>query len=299
MSIGESRAVRGAMALVAFMGISAVSAAQPAAPQRAEFTHGGVTRSYLVVTPVEPSPPASRSLLLMLHGCTQDAADAARGTQLHVAAASAGMTTVYAEQPVASHPQRCWNWYVRAQTTRGAGEVDFLAALARRVAAEQGIPGARIVVAGISAGGAMAANLLYAYPDVFRAAAVHSGVAAFAARDLTSGLAAMRGGPPPLDALVTAALEAAPEVPIARVALLAIHGDTDAVVSPANLDALLAQAIGVATRRAVPVQTERLLIPGLGHAWSGGSREGTFTDPSREAVAPRVVQFLRARLDER
>ncbi|MCU0649332.1 MAG: PHB depolymerase family esterase, partial [Gemmatimonadaceae bacterium] len=263
-------------------GANAQSASELPLPGRhGRFVHDGVERAYLVVAPTTAVPPAARTLLLMLHGCTQDATDAARGTRLHEAAAGQGMTVVYAEQPAARQPQKCWTWYSAAETTRGAGEVAFLAALALKVATDEGIPATQIGVAGISAGGAMAANLLYAYPDVFRAAAVHSGVAAFAARDLPSGLAAMRAGPLDIDAISGAAHSAAPAELMTQVAIMGVHGAVDAVVAPVNLDALLAQAAQVARARGIPATTERVLVDGLGHAWSGGSSSGTFTDAAR------------------
>jgi poly(hydroxyalkanoate) depolymerase family esterase len=258
---------------------------------------GGIERTVRVVSPTTALPAARRTLLVFLHGCTQDATDVARGTGLDAAADALGVIVAYPEQPASAHPQRCWTWYAPAQSARGVGEAALLAQVARQVALEHEVPAGRVVIAGISAGGAMAANLLYAYPDVFAAGAVHSGIAAFAAEDLAQGLATMRSGPGDADRLARRAAAASGDVPLRRLAVLGIHGANDGVVAPVNLDALVAQARAVASLRGVPVIAESWLVAGLGHAWSGGDAAGRFTDPSTPPATPRVLRFLLDQLD--
>jgi len=249
-------------------------------------------------------------LVVMLHGCTQDPDDFARGSQFNQVAAEHGMVVAFPEQSAAHNPQKCWNWFVPANQGP-EGEAGLVAAVARQVMATRSIDPRRVYVAGISAGGAMALNAAATAPDLFAAVGVHSGVAYRAAGDMPSALAAMRGADLPLHEIVAAVASVAAEH--RPPALVAIHGEADAVVSPRNLAVIFLQwsaLQGAGTARddslqlngrpavrtrhlqgeAYPVEVWR--IPGLGHAWSGGSREGTFTDPSAPDASRLMVEFF-------
>jgi poly(hydroxyalkanoate) depolymerase family esterase len=264
-------------------------------------------------------PPAGRrTLIVVLHGCTQDAADIARGTRFNEAASRDGFVVLYPEQPESAHPRKCWNWYLPEQRRRGAGEAGIIANLTMKIARDEGVDPKRVFLAGISAGAAMAANLAAGYPDLYAAAAFHSGLPAFVANDVTSALAAMSKGPPESDDTGTLAFHEmgahARVVPV-----IAIHGVSDPSVSIVNLRAIARQwvvANSLAARVKAPepleihpvdgrvsglrwalpggtVIAETWRVDGLAHAWSGGSAAGSYTDPGAPDATSMMLEFFR------
>jgi poly(hydroxyalkanoate) depolymerase family esterase len=264
-------------------------------------------------------PPGQRMLVVMLHGCTQDADDIAAGTRLNEAAARDAFIALYVEQPESAHPRKCWNWYVPEEIRRGAGEASIIAELTMKVAHDEGVDPKRVFIAGMSAGAGMAANLVAAYPELFAAAAFHSGVPALSATDVPSALAMMSKGPADADALGAAA-HAAMGLRARVVPVIVIHGAADPAVSVLNLRGIVRQwvvanalAAGAAPPRAValPAPDARMRgeryalgdgrvladawrVEGLAHAWSGGSSAGTYTDPTAPDVTSLMLTFFRA-----
>ena len=248
---------------------------------------------YVPARGLQPSAP----LVVMLHGCTQNADDFAAGTRMNELAEIHGFLVAYPEQSRAANSSRCWNWFKAADQIRDRGEPSLIADATRSIVAEFEIDAKRIFVAGLSAGGAAAAILGFTYPDLYAGVGVHSGLACGAASDMPSAFAAMRGGP-----RAVASAER-------YVRTIVFHGTRDATVSPLNAEAVSCQAAG---RSAVDSTIERgrcadgtgyarkahqdqsgatigetWLIDGAGHAWSGGSALGSYTmsggpDASRE-----------------
>jgi poly(hydroxyalkanoate) depolymerase family esterase len=257
--------------------------------ERGTFASAEGSRAYVVARPLGGPAVGQRAMVVVLHGCVQSADDIARGTRMTAAAAREGFVVLYPEQPASANIQRCWNWYVPAQTTRGSGEVALLAAMIDSIGRREGVDLRRIAIVGMSAGAAMAANLVVAYPERFAALAMHSGIAAGAARDIGSALAVMGKGPADGNTLGDAAL-AAMGARARPIPVIVIHGAIDKVVSPANLPAVVAQWTRVNGARA-PV--DQHLLEGVGHAWSGGSSEGNYTAPQGPDATGMIVEFLR------
>jgi poly(hydroxyalkanoate) depolymerase family esterase len=258
------------------------------------------------------------SLLVMLHGCTQDAASFTAASR--VLEYAAGMVVLFPEQSPAAHVQRCWNWYDPASQGRDSGEAGMIAALTRRVAQQHSVDPARIYVAGISAGGLMASILAAAYPDVYAALGVHSGAAFPAAANVMEGLATMRGDTPAASS--AAAAIAAMGSRLRSVPVVIVHGDEDAVVKPVNAlyaaqtwwevharatgraaEPVVDRRRGSSGGRAYEVATyadtpggsavaEVWMVEGLGHAWSGGAEGGSYADPQGPDAARVIVEFL-------
>ncbi len=257
---------------------------------RMTYTSAEGSRDFVVFRPASlAAKREDRTLVVMLHGCTQNAADMARGTRMNAAAEVGGYLVVYPEQTATAHPQKCWNWYTPAQYTRDHGEAALLAGLIDSVARAEGVSAQHVALVGMSAGAAMAANLGVAYPERYAALAMHSGIPALAATDVAGALVAMRQGIADGDLLGARALVAmgarARAIPV-----LVLHGSADKVVAPSNSRATVRQWT-IVNAGAAPVEAH--LFEGVGHAWSGGSAEGTYTAPDGPDATGLIVEFLR------
>lgn len=271
----------------------------------ASFTNGAGTRSYKLYLPSgyhgQPVP-----LVVMLHGCTQSPDDFAAGTSMNVLAEANTLLVAYPAQDKSANPQKCWNWFVPNDQQRERGEPSLIAGITQRIIADHAVDPRRVYVAGLSAGGAAAAIMGVAYPDLYAAVGVHSGLAAGAARDLPSALAAMKHGE-----TVSAGAESSRRL----VPTIVFHGDRDKTVSARNADRVVAQALAGATGLRTESEQgqvdgghsysrtlyrdvggasvlERWQIHGAGHAWSGGNPAGSFTDPHGPDASREMLRFF-------
>lgn len=266
------------------------------------FRNSAGQRAYKLYVPPGVNGQA-RPLVVMLHGCTQDADDFAAGTAMNDAARKQGFYVLYPVQPRETNPQKCWNWFKHNHQQAGKGEPSILADMTRHVIAEYGIDTRRVYVAGLSAGGAMAAILANTYPQLYAAAGVHSGLAAGAAKDLPSALSAMKG--------IGVRPGAASSTPVPTIVF---HGDRDSTVHPANAGAVVAASAGadarvqslrvsganqgrdstkrVYTNAQGKVVAEYWEVHGAGHAWAGGSPKGSYTDLSGPDATQEMLRFF-------
>ena len=267
-------------------------------------------RSYRLYIPSGHHAGGRRPLVVMLHGGTQDADDFAAGTRMNALAEEHGFLVAYPSQCKSANPSLCWNWFKPEDQVRGAGEPSIIAGIASDIIEEHDIDPQRVFVAGLSAGGAMACVMAATYPEVYAAVGVHSGLPYRSATDIASAFAAMRGDP---------GLQRRPRKTrhnsdsTLRVRTIVFHGDADHIVHPSNAARIVeactkdgdsaerakarSQASRTYTRAVTRDKTgtavvEHWLIHGSGHAWSGGSDDGTYTDPHGPDASREMLRFF-------
>jgi poly(hydroxyalkanoate) depolymerase family esterase len=263
-------------------------------------------RSYKLYVP-HRQHAGRRPLVIMLHGGTQDADDFAAGTRMNVLAEEHGFLVGYPSQRKSANPSLCWNWFKPEDQVRGAGEPSIIAGITDEIVAEYDIDPQRVFVAGLSAGGAMAAVMGATYPEVYAAVGVHSGLPYRSATDVASAFSAMRGDPG-----LQPQRKTGPRSDHAlRVRTIVFHGDADQIVHPSNAAKIIEAKTGDTVERAKirssasraytravtrdktgAVVVEHWLIHGSGHAWSGGSADGTYTDPHGPDASRELLRFF-------
>jgi poly(hydroxyalkanoate) depolymerase family esterase len=279
------------------------------------YTNQAGTRSYKLYIPSayhgQPLP-----LVVMLHGCSQNPDDFAAGTRMNVLAEDFQCFIAYPAQSQSANGSKCWNWFEPANQQRDFGEPSIIAGLTRQIIDNYRVDKRRIYVAGLSAGGAMAMTLAMTYPDLYAAVGIHSGLPYAVARDLPSAFTAMHGRAE-TSALWPGANSAVPTI--------VFHGDRDTTVHPCNSDQVIAQCApspagpgalpesGPAPRTNVErgriphgyaytrttyhdasgqLVMEHWLVHGAGHAWSGGSPCGSYTDPKGPDASKEMLRFF-------
>jgi poly(hydroxyalkanoate) depolymerase family esterase len=300
------------------------AAETPAAPvhRPGSFTEStiqfkGEQYAYRLYIPASPTPSGTESahaatgllpLVVLLHGCKQNALDFAKGTGMNLLADQQQVVVLYPEQLSKANSGGCWNWFEPTHQTR-SGEPGMIAALARKImAASHGdvqIDPDRVYIAGLSAGGAMSAVVAELYPDIFAAVGVHSGLPAGAAKSMIGAFGAMRRGGP---------VQTATAMPT-----IIFHGSSDTTVHPDNgehVSNAAREALGnnglelvkseqtVRTQGQRPAQRVRYLddsgkpyiehwtVGDGGHAWSGGDAAGSYTDPQGPSASRAMLAFF-------
>src|ERR1700738_66906 len=253
-------------------------------------------------------------LVVMLHGCTQSPDDFAAGTRMNALAEEHACLVAYPAQAASANASKCWNWFNPGHQQRGQGEPSLIAGITRQIIRDYSVDPRRVYVAGLSAGAAAAVIMGITYPDLYAAIGAHSGLAWGAATALHSAFAVMRHGE----------AEAVPRSGGASdggeyrriVPTIVFHGDQDKTVHPRNADQIIAQSRANMT---VDLQTRvqhgrvpgghaysrtlhadasgrtvlgQWVIHGAGHAWSGGSPAGSYTDPLGPDATQEMLRFF-------
>ena len=267
-------------------------------------------RRYRLYRPPGIGRTETLPLMVMLHGCGQDADAFAASTRMNAIAARERFLVLYPEQDKLSNAQGCWNWFA-TRSGRARGEVAAILSAIDQACVLYRADRSRVAVAGLSAGASMAALLALAHPTRFAAVAMHSGVGPGMAQSSATALAAMQGH-----------RRAAPIEPADGATLpplLVIQGTLDRIVAPSNGRAAAqswvaaADAVdGVAAHEPAPRRVQRgqrypmditdfkrrgrlvaslIEVVGLGHAWSGGAARQAFSDPSGPSASRLVWAF--------
>lgn len=267
-------------------------------------------------------------LLVMLHGCLQDAESFARLTRMDELAREQGFCVLYPDQDVGAHALRGWNWNGVEHQKRQGGEPEAIAALMRTAQKMLGSTPERTGLAGISAGGAMAASMAHLYPELVGAVALVAAPAPYTAKSSKEALREMRAGPGPrVGPRAHAAALAAKEWSGGgkrRLPALIVHGMSDESVdashagSLASAGLMLNAALGNGSagegawqaqsaeqegglarvwRDAEGMVVAALASPAsLGHAWSGGDPSEPFSQEGFDQ-SRLVVDFFKAARD--
>lgn len=296
------------------------------------FADAAGERPYWLYVPRGWHARRTRAMVVMLHGCGQSPEDLAAGTRMNELADEHGFIAVYPGQTRSAHALRCWNWYTPDNQRAEAGEPAIIAGITQHVAHAHGVDMQRIYVAGMSAGGSMAAIMGATYPDLYAAVGVHSGVPYRAASSVWSAVSTMKTGRPTRAAWPVAwphpwhpwstTEPGTGEAPAETVPTIVFHGDDDEVVHPHNGLAVVRHARAHEVRhgrgrmrtrahqnqmpdgrsytRTVYTDAdgcallEHWLVHGAGHTWSGGSGQGSYTDTRGPDASQEMVRFFQA-----
>lgn len=300
-------------------GLAEPSAADIPAPETGQFLSKSFSsqagsRSYKLYVPSQyrgqPLP-----LIVMLHGCTQSPDDFAAGTRMNLRAEEYNCFVAYPEQSASANISKCWNWFRPGDQIRGQGEPALIAGMTRQVMSDYSVDEERVYAAGLSAGAAAAAVLAAAYPDLYAAIGVHSGLACGVASDVPSAFAAMRRSGPM--ARRRSGGNSSRRGEYSRIVpAIVFHGDQDTTVHPNNGDQVIAQLKeALANDTSIRIEDGRVpggraytrtvhhdaadrsifeqwVVHGAGHAWSGGSPAGSYTDPQGPDATREMLRFF-------
>jgi poly(hydroxyalkanoate) depolymerase family esterase len=277
-------------------------------------------RDYFLYVPEAVVASDRVPLLVMLHGCGQDAHAFAEGTRMNALADEHRFIVLYPEQPRSANLLRCWNWF-HPDAGNGGGETALLAALVRVIRRRYPIDPSRVYVAGISAGGAMTANLALHFGTLFAACGIVAGAMCQGADSAASALRTLRHGARRAPEEVAQEIANSGSRARAVVPALVMYGDRDRLVSPRNGEQLGVQlrrfaelvlgsslGPGDCAEREIPTEgrsyrqrdytlqglivLREIIVQGLGHAWSGGDARHRFHDASPPDASRLLWEFL-------
>jgi poly(hydroxyalkanoate) depolymerase family esterase len=264
-------------------------------------------------------------MLVMLHGCRQDAEALAAGARMNRLADRHQFMVLYPEQSRYANPQRCWNWFDPSGLD-GHGEAAIVAGMVREVATLHRVDPKRIYVAGMSAGGAIAGILASCYAELFAGCAIHSGLMFQAAASPHAATEAMKNGSRTNPEEAGERAWALSGHKVDAMPVMVIHGDRDEQVARINADQIMtdfarmnrlpypadeslpsdervdtrygAEPRGYRWKRIDYLRDgktllRQLIVEGMGHAWSGGNPNYPFNDPHGPDASELIWEFLR------
>jgi poly(hydroxyalkanoate) depolymerase family esterase len=267
------------------------------------FSNAAGKRNYKLYI---PSSYAGKQvpLVIMMHGCTQSPDDFALGTQMNILAEEMNFIVAYPAQIKSANASNCWNWFNAKDQKRDKGEPSIIAGITHKITENFVIDKKRIYIAGLSAGGAVAAIMGAEYPDLYTAIGVHSGLASGAANSIITAMGAMRNG----------SLDLKTNDEIKLMPVIVFHGDNDNTVAQLNGQQVISQFKGKNNLKSDVQKSasdggrkytltthrdrneiallEHWVLHGAGHAWSGGSNKGSYTDPKGPNASREMMRFF-------
>jgi poly(hydroxyalkanoate) depolymerase family esterase len=281
----------------------------------------GPHRPYRLYLPSGYAAGRPLPLVVMVHGCMQDAEAFAAGTRMNALADRERFMVLYPEQRAIANADRCWNWF-DPSTHTGGGEAAIVSGMVHAVAASYAVDPSRVYVAGLSSGGALASILGSCCAELFAACAVHSGVMFQAARSVAGARRAIESGSAHDPAAAASDAFRISGRRVDAIPALVIHGSDDARVHPMNAEQTAAQFVQL-NRLARPADVvriseksrgtpgsagyayrihdhlfddrplvRRIVIEGLEHAWSGGDPRLPYNDPRGPDASELIWAFF-------
>ncbi|GGA16675.1 extracellular catalytic domain type 1 short-chain-length polyhydroxyalkanoate depolymerase [Psychrobacillus lasiicapitis] len=291
-------------------------------------SYGG--KNYKLYVPSHYDSSKNYPLYVMLHGCTQDATQFSTGTKMNALSEEKGFLVLYPEQSASSNANKCWNWFETGHQSRGSGEPSVIAGMVQSIKTDYSIKDDQVYVAGLSAGAAMSVIMGATYPDVFSGIGVGAGLEYKAATSMTEAFTAMSsGGANPIqrgrDAYKAMASRAKP------LKIIVFHGTSDYTVNKVNGDQVISQWAVTNSLAATGTEgwlddqadsTQNLQVPSgksytvydykaqdnqvwmkkvnilnMGHAWSGGNSQGSYTDPQGPDASRMMWEFFQSEVE--
>lgn len=238
-------------------------------------------------------------LIVMLHGCKQNPDDFALGTEMNILAEKENMIVLYPKQNFSYNQNKCWNWFKDEGSTIGESRIIF--EMTKAVIKDYNLDLENVYIAGMSAGGAMAVILATEYPELYRAAGIHSGLPYKAANNINTALYAMKSGrDKPLEKKM-------------KIPMIVFHGDKDEVVDIKNSEQIIDDIISSQDIKILKVtkdtdthsmtsykNEEKLIaeywvIKNKGHVWSGGNEKGSYTSATGPNAGRQMMNFFKSR----
>lgn len=275
-------------------------------------------RNYRLYVPAHARDAHALPLVVMIHGCKETADEFAQGTRMNAIADREGFAVLYPDQASFANMRRCWNWF-EPNTAAGFGECAIILEMIREAFKLTSIDSKRVYVAGMSSGAALAGLLAYHHPDVFAAAAVHSGLPPMNPPSAAAALSAMEKGVRVDAEMLAGAYWKAHEV--LPPTLLVVHGDADTRVTEKNATSMtkLWEKLFESAHEAHPLVREDKDVPstdtarsyaqidwlnggrivirgvrihGLAHAWSGGDPAFAYNDAKGPDASAMIWRFF-------
>lgn len=284
-------------------------------------------RSYKLFVPSSYQPGTEVPMMVMLHGCTQSPDQFAAGTRMNDLASSENFIVIYPEQTSSANASRCWNWFETSHQQRGSGEPAMIAGMVNNVKSQYAIDDDKVFAAGISAGGAMSVIMGATYPDIFSGIGVSAGLEFKAATSMTQAFTAMSSGGPSPTTQGDLAYQEMQKSTVKVMPTIVFHGTSDYTVGTVNGNQVVEQwirtndraddgqannSINASNRIVTTGQVsggrsytryqyldtssnsivEKYEITGMGHAWSGGSTAGNYTDSTGPDATTLMWEFF-------